>query len=417
MFRRADDAAHCVRHFELIRRQERARDGSADNIDFRQLYYRGSKLEVARASEPSDVIWENLGRPGRWANLKTTAFISFVACISTFFIAASQLLVQKNIIHGGIFTTVGQTAVLILSNVVIFNMVPQLAINVERHHYRTSQHTMMLMKMAAFQIFNTVVACLIYIFFPPNIGAAAGWAAGCPAPTPPAPVLAPPPPAVVDNVLFASLTPGDPWSVGFLPSCVHGWYTTDSVRADEHGVRRPDGDPDHHRVDPTGQVDLPAARAAAADQQQMNNFYTLDSDLYLPFRYQLILKWVFLTLMFCPAFPLLLPYGAVFCLASYCVDRYNLLRVFKPPPRTTDRTISMSVLYILPLAVFAHIFMALFFYSKQAGAAQFGASSGAITARTCATRRKSLTLHIRPLRSASRCRSRTLPSSARSPST
>ena len=97
VFRRADDAARCVRHFELIRRQERARDGSADNIDFRQLYYRGSKLEVARAppSRP-DVIWENLGRPGRWANPKTTAFISFVACISTFFIAASQPLVQKN---------------------------------------------------------------------------------------------------------------------------------------------------------------------------------------------------------------------------------------------------------------------------------------------------------------------------------
>ena len=377
VFRRADDAARCVRHFELIRRQERARDGSADNIDFRQLYYRGSKLEVARASEPSDVIWENLGRPGRWANLKTTAFISFVACISTFFIAASQLLVQKNIIHGGIFTTVGQTAVLILSNVVIFIMVPQLAINVERHHYRTSQHTMMLMKMAAFQIFNTVVACLIYIFFPPNIGAAAGWAAGCPVPTPPAPPAAPPPPAVVDNVCFASLTPGDPWSVGFLPSCVHGWYTTGGFVL----MNTAFGDLTAiliiiEWIRPDKWIFRLLARRQPT-QQQMNNFYTLDSDLYLPFRYQLILKWVFLTLMFCPAFPLLLPYGAVFCLASYCVDRYNLLRVFKPPPRTTDRTISMSVLYILPLAVFAHIFMALFFYSKQVGATQFSRNSGA----------------------------------------
>ena len=145
----------------------------------------------------------------------------------------------------------------------------------------------------------------------------------------------------------------------------------------------------------------------------MNYFYTLDSDLYLPFRYQLILKWVFLTLMFCPAFPLLLPYGAVFCLASYCVDRYNLLRVFKPPPRTTDRTISMSVLYILPLAVFAHIFMALFFYSKQVGAAQLSRN----TAQFWRNSAQVSDAPSVPLRSASRCRSRTLPSSAPSPST
>lgn len=47
------------------------------------------------------------------------------------------------------------------------------------------------------------------------------------------------------------------------------------------------------------------------------------------------------------------------------VDRYNLLRVFKPPPRTTDRTVTLSVLYILPIAIFLHIFMAIFFYSNQ----------------------------------------------------
>ena len=166
---------------------------------------------------------------------------------------------------------------------------------------------------------------------------------------------------------FASLTPGDPWSVGFLPSCVHGWYTTGGFVL----MNTAFGDLTAiliiiEWIRPDKWIFRLLARRQPT-QQQMNNFYTLDSDLYLPFRYQLILKWVFLTLMFCPAFPLLLPYGAVFCLASYCVDRYNLLRVFKPPPRTTDRTISMSVLYILPLAVFAHIWAALFFYSKQAG--------------------------------------------------
>lgn len=59
--------------------------------------------------------------------------------------------------------------------------------------------------------------------------------------------------------------------------------------------------------------------------------------------------------------------AAVFMYVSYKIDRFNLLRVFKPPPRTTDRTVSMSVLYILPCAAFGHVWMAIFFYSKQVG--------------------------------------------------
>ena len=61
---------------------------------------------------------------------------------------------------------------------------------------------------------------------------------------------------------------------------------------------------------------------------------------------------------FCTAIPLLLPFAALFMLLSYKIDRYNLLRVFKPPPRTTDRTITLAVLYILPISVFSHVWMA-----------------------------------------------------------
>lgn len=76
---------------------------------------------------------------------------------------------------------------------------------------------------------------------------------------------------------------------------------------------------------------------------------------------------VLITFMFCPAIPLLLPFAALFMSFSYFVDKYNLMRVFKPPPRTTERSVAMSVLYLLPAAVFGHVWMALFFYSKQAG--------------------------------------------------
>jgi len=105
----------------------------------------------------------------------------------------------------------------------------------------------------------------------------------------------------------------------------------------------------------------------APSQSEMNQMYALDSELYLPFRYQLGLKVVFIAIVFCPPIPLLLPFAALFMFLSYQIDRFNLLRVFKPPPRTTDRTVTMSVLYILPVAVFGHVWIAMFFYSKQVG--------------------------------------------------
>ena len=160
-FRRAQDAAKCVRHFELIRRHERSRDGASDNVDFRQLYYRSthadprartlwtssvapdllltrsgcvcprrSKLDVSRACEPSDIIWQNL-QHGRGAmrkqNLKTTSLVLLVSLVSTSLITLVNVLVQTDHVAPGPLTTVWVTAVIILSNVIIFAMVRALA--------------------------------------------------------------------------------------------------------------------------------------------------------------------------------------------------------------------------------------------------------------------------------------------------
>ena len=101
-----------------------------------------------------------------------------------------------------------------------------------------------------------------------------------------------------------------------------------------------------------------------------NAFLVFDASgvQYVPFRYQLVLKMVCIAFTFCSAIPALLPIAALFMYFSYKIDRYNFLRVFKPPPRTTDRTVTYSVLYILPLAAFGHVVFAIFFYSKQARA-------------------------------------------------
>ena len=101
--------------------------------------------------------------------------------------------------------------------------------------------------------------------------------------------------------------------------------------------------------------------------------------------------------MFCPAIPLLLPFASLFMFASHRVDRYNLLRVMKPPPRTTDRTITLSVLYLLPLALFAHIWMVLFFYSKQARSLQTGfAPAAQHLHRPLGAKRSVFTIEVAP---------------------
>ncbi len=356
-FSSMDDAARCVSHFERIRRHEKSRGGVGDeSVDFRQLYFRNvTKLKVSRAPEPSDIIWENLTftkRQGRVAILKTTSFITCVACVSTVFITLTNI--SMSYFSMGLLTTLWSTPVIVISNVVIFILTPQLAIKNEKHHTRSSQHLHMLVKMTFFQVFNTVVATLAFLFLrwqPPTSSAPS-----CPV-TPIAPLPDGQP-------CFSTDTAGS----SFAPTCVKHWYTIgaavlmNAVFGDMSAILgliefiRPDKLIIRYVVAPRCHT-----------QAEMNRVFALDSDFYLPFRYQLVLKIVVIAFTFCTAIPLLLPFAALFMYLSYKVDRYNLLRVFKPPPRTTERTIAVSVLYILPTAVFGHIWFAIFFYSKQAG--------------------------------------------------
>ena len=167
VFERKSDAARCVRHFEVIRRHERSRGGvSGYGVDFRQLYFRAShKLEVTRAPEPSDVIWTNLRvtrRQQRWKNVQTTLVLLLFSCISSCFIGIAN--VQATSYSLGAVTTLWSTPVIIVANVIIFILVPQLAVNVERHHHRSTLQLFMLLKMVFFQTFNTCITASIFLF-------------------------------------------------------------------------------------------------------------------------------------------------------------------------------------------------------------------------------------------------------------
>ena len=374
IFRELRDAAKCVRHFDLIRRHERARDGgSLGALDFRQLYFRTAhKLEVARAPEPSDILWEN-HRASRLQrarqDAKTWLIIILIVGVSTALITITSLVANggfrsiripwiEAMSNKGLLTTLWSTPLIILSNVVIFISVPQLSIHVERHNTRSAQHFRMLLKMFGFQLLNTVIACASFMFMftdPPS-----GKEATCP--------LLKPPELPKGDVCFDPSPNGDGWKyLQFDEQCVRHWYTTgavvliNAVVGDLTAILlfiefiRPDALIVRYLVAPR-----------APTQSEMNQIYALDSELYLPFRYQLVLKMVFIAFTFCSAIPALLPIAALFMYLSLKIDRYNFLRVFKPPPFTTDRPVTSSVQLILPLAAFCHILFAIFFYSKQA---------------------------------------------------
>ena len=355
-FERFEAADTAAAHFETIRNHERSSGGygTAGSVDFRRQYFDGRKLEVTRACEPSDIIWENLGFPVARAirgRVLSALLVFIVSCVSTVFIVVANVATTM---HGGALTSLWSTPVIILSNVVIFALVPQLSTRLDRHHHRSTQHLHMLLKMAIFQWFNTSSTAVVFLFLNWQVDPAD---TGCP--------LAQGMPLAHGEECFDAAHTA---SYAFNPRCVRHWYTTGALALLNALI----GDLTAilgliELVRPDKLITRYILAPRAHSQAEMNDIWCLDSSLYLPFRYQLVLKVVLITFMFCPAIPLLLPFAALFMSFSYFIDKYNLMRVFKPPPRTTERSVAMSVLYLLPAAVFGHVWMALFFYSKQVG--------------------------------------------------
>ena len=67
----------------------------------------------------------------------------------------------------------------------------------------------------------------------------------------------------------------------------------------------------------------------APNQQLMNEAYALDNPRYLPFRLQLVLKFIFLGLVFSSAVPILYFIMALFMWLSWYIDQ----QAEPPPPR------------------------------------------------------------------------------------
>ena len=100
----------------------------------------------------------------------------------------------------------------------------------------------------------------------------------------------------------------------------------------------------------------------ARTQRAMNALYKRDSDIYVAFRLQLVCKFFVCGLLYSTAFPILyiICFGA--CVSAGWIDRYNFLRVWAPPPPTSERLIGLVARVIVPIAILGHTLMTFAFF-------------------------------------------------------
>jgi hypothetical protein len=313
VFCTAAAAARCTRHFMAIQRHSaEAGLGGGQSVDFRHMYWNETyKLEVCRAPEPSDIIWESLPTSPAVAfgrRLRTTLLLLLVSCLSTMLIVLAN---QFATLHSeGVVTTLWTTPLIIASNVFIFALTPALSLAYDSHQARSSQHLHMLLKMVFFQCLNTIVSCSSFLYVP--------WPAqttnGTHCPLPAMPALP----------RGASCSPGNGWDLG-KPSlaCVRHWYVSGAIAllnalvGDLFAILLLIELVMHGGPDKILARHVLARRART--QAEMNAAYAIEADMYLPFRCALPAH--FLAAGRCPAPLLTRLFPLVVC--KRFVDRFG----------------------------------------------------------------------------------------------
>lgn len=295
--------------------------------------FMGARLWAQRAPEPSDIIWENLevdANERARRQLRSTSITLLISLLGT---AVITLIDQVNTIglvdynvhcsSSGLLNLICEglyylavALPLILANVILFVTTPILATTIERHHTISGMENTMLLKMAFFQVFNTVVAAFSFLVTDSRLGGAftREW-------------------YTLGGTLIVQVAVGD-WLL-MLPLLE---------------LLRPDGIVNRWRA------------SWAKTQLQMDRLYTLQATYYLSFRAQLSAKFVVLCVMFGTGMPMLYLIGAGYFWAALYIDRYNLLRRVSPPPRTGAHQTLTLTLIVFPFALGMHVMMAYFFF-------------------------------------------------------
>ena len=291
-------------------------------------------VAAQRAPDPSDVIWSNIaiGLSERvWRQCLSIFITLCTATLGTAGIAAISYLSGERIVNHA-FDTNSVNGVLgiivnlllalalaipcILCNVLIFATVPQLSDRLERQRTFAGKESSIAIKLAVFQVYNTVVASSAFLFDHRISQFSRAWY-----PT--------------GGVLIGAIVFGDAVFIQVLLDWVH--------------------------VDVLFRRFLLAPRATT--QLQMDRIYIAAADIYLAFRYQFAIKFIVIILMFATAIPVLLLVGALYFYVAAWIDRDNLLRRLSPPPCSSAVLSNIVTVVIFPTAVVLHVILGIIFFA------------------------------------------------------
>ena len=324
------------------------------------------RLKARFATHPDNIIWENLQVTWLETFLRgfaVNAFMLILVCFNSLCIVLATNVNSRKALDDSVgageklVTTIWSTAVVIVGNVSIFALTPNLALLLERYHTADEREVAMLRKMCFFQCLNFAGACFCFL-----------WCLGF----------------IYDESDGGQFGLGLGLSLGLgQAACPEGheshfwpdWYYTGGATAFNvllgdvvvviglvEGLRLFDKLPIRHL----------AARFAVT-QQRMNAIYAFQAApeipdpgmIYFPFRLQLILKYVVMGLAFTPALPGMFPLTGLMFLLSFYVDKFNFLRIFHIPA-TSDKIIAAIMLDYFPLGIALKAILAPFFFHHKA---------------------------------------------------
>jgi len=305
----------------------------ADNSEKR--YFAGAgPLQIHMAPEPEDLIWEHL-QFGYGARLRrlllSTVIVAALVIFNTTAISITQVWQQETLRQftqdtaqdtastaPSVFELLGVmgvcTGVILFGYLSVLAVVPLLAYNLEKWHQFQNREVNIVLRLTLFQILLPSSCSFLFAYYNDWSLAGEWYATGG---------------AIVLNSLVID--------------CIIVNLGVDFIRPEVKFIRH---------------VLAPRART----QRQMNTLYKRNADIYLSFRLQLMCKFFVCGLLYSTAFPLLylLCFGTM-AIGSF-VDRTNFLRVWAPPPPTSDRLVALVARVIVPLTVLLHTYMAFAFF-------------------------------------------------------
>ena len=332
------------------------------------------RLTAAFATHPQNIIWENLQITDRETFRRGLAVNGIMICVvlvnSLCIVLATNVNTRKGVdedLSPGEkwATTIWSLLVIIVCNVSILLTTPNLALQLECYHTVDRRETALLRKMLFFQCFNGFAAALCFLwcltFLYDDSSAETDDADDAS--------------NASSLSVVASSVGGADDSGGTCPEGHEGyiyplWYSTGGAAVFNvllgdvavvlcviEGLRIFDKVPLRQLT----------ARGAAT-QPRMNEIFAFQDPLlpnpgliYLPFRLQLVLKFIVFGVPFAAGLPLLLPVTLLMFVCSWFIDKHNILRVFHLPA-TSDRLLEHVMVDYIPLGIAFKVVMSFFFF-------------------------------------------------------